>query len=468
MKFIVSSTGLFSHLQAISRVINSKNSLPILDCFLMELTDGTLFLTASDSETTLSTSLEVIENDGDGRFAVSSKTILEALKEIPEQPLTFEVNTNNLEITVQYQNGKYSLMGQNADEYPQAPALGANAVHVTIGAPVMLGGINRALFATADDELRPVMNGIYFDITTEDITFVASDGHKLVRNKTFVAHGDEKAAFILPKKPATLLKNLLPKEQGDVQIDFDDRNAIFTLENYRMVCRLIEGRYPNYNSVIPQDNPHKVTIDRQMLISALRRVSVFSSQASSLIKLRLSENQIQISAQDIDFSTSAEQGDVQIDFDDRNAIFTLENYRMVCRLIEGRYPNYNSVIPQDNPHKVTIDRQMLISALRRVSVFSSQASSLIKLRLSENQIQISAQDIDFSTSAEETLICQYAGNAMSIGFKSTFLIDILNNLTAQEVIVELADPSRAGVIVPAEQEEKEDVLMLLMPMMLND
>lgn len=374
MKFIVSSTGLFSHLQAISRVINSKNSLPILDCFLMELTDGTLSLTASDSETTLSTSLEVNESDGDGRFAVSSKTILEALKEIPEQPLTFLVNTENLEITVQYQNGKYSLMGQNADEYPQAPALGANAVHVTMGAPVMLAGINRSLFATADDELRPVMNGIYFDITTEDITFVASDGHKLVRNKTLVAHGDEKAAFILPKKPATLLKNLLPKEQGDVQIDFDDRNATFTLENYSMICRLIEGRYPNYNSVIPQDNPHKATIDRMMLISALRRVSVFSSQASSLIKLRLSEN----------------------------------------------------------------------------------------------QIQISAQDIDFSTSAEETLTCQYTGSPMSIGFKSTFLIDILNNISAQEILFELADPSRAGVIVPVEQEEKEDLLMLLMPMMLND
>ena len=374
MKFIVSSTGLFSHLQAISRVINSKNSLPILDCFLMELTDGTLSLTASDSETTLSTSLEVNESDGDGRFAVSSKTILEALKEIPEQPLTFLVNTENLEITVQYQNGKYSLMGQNADEYPQAPALGANAVHVTMGAPVMLAGINRSLFATADDELRPVMNGIYFDITTEDITFVASDGHKLVRNKTFVAHGDEKAAFILPKKPATLLKNLLPKEQGDVQIDFDDRNATFTLENYSMICRLIEGRYPNYNSVIPQDNPHKATIDLMMLISALRRVSVFSSQASSLIKLRLSEN----------------------------------------------------------------------------------------------QIQISAQDIDFSTSAEETLTCQYTGSPMSIGFKSTFLIDILNNISAQEILFELADPSRAGVIVPVEQEEKEDLLMLLMPMMLND
>ena len=374
MKFIVSSTGLFSHLQAISRVINSKNSLPILDCFLLELTDGTLSITASDSETTLVTSIEVVESDGDGQFAVSSKTFLDALKEIPEQPLTFVVNPENYEILVQYQNGKYSLMGQNADEYPQTPRLGDNAVNVTMEAPVMLNGINRALFATADDELRPVMNGIYFDITTEDITFVASDGHKLVRNKTYKARGNEKAAFILPKKPASLLKNLLPKEQGDVQIGFDDRNAIFTLENYSMTCRLIEGRYPNYNSVIPQNNPHKATIDRAAFMSALKRVSVFSSAASSLIKLHL-------------------------DF---------------------------------------------------------------------NRIQISGQDIDFSTSAEETLMCQYEGNPMSIGFKSTFLIDILNNISSQEVIMELADPSRAGVILPVDQEDEEDLLMLLMPMMLND
>ena len=374
MKFIVSSTGLFSHLQAISRVINSKNSLPILDCFLLELTDGTLSITASDSETTLVTSIEVVESDGDGQFAVSSKTILDALKEIPEQPLTFVVNPENYEILVQYQNGKYSLMGQNADEYPQTPRLGDNAVNVTMEAPVMLNGINRALFATADDELRPVMNGIYFDITTEDITFVASDGHKLVRNKTYKARGNEKAAFILPKKPASLLKNLLPKEQGDVQIGFDDRNAIFTLENYSMTCRLIEGRYPNYNSVIPQNNRHKATIDRAAFMSALKRVSVFSSAASSLIKLHL-------------------------DF---------------------------------------------------------------------NRIQISGQDIDFSTSAEETLMCQYEGNPMSIGFKSTFLIDILNNISSQEVIMELADPSRAGVILPVDQEDEEDLLMLLMPMMLND
>jgi DNA polymerase III subunit beta len=375
MKFIVSSTGLFSHLQAISRVINSKNTLPILDCFLVELNDGTLSLTASDNETTLSTSIEVNEYDKDGRFAISSKTILDALKEIPEQPLTFDVNLETLEIMVQYQNGKYNLVGQNADEYPQAPALGDSATELSISASLLLSGINRAIFATADDELRPVMNGIYFDITPESITFVASDGHKLVKSMTFEAKGSDKAAFILPKKPANILKNLLPKESEDVRVSFDDRNAIFTMEKYYMVCRLIEGRYPNYNSVIPQGNPHRATIDRQMMISALRRVSVFSSQSSSLIKLRFSEN----------------------------------------------------------------------------------------------LVQVSAQDIDFSTSAEEALICQYTGANMNIGFKSTFLIDILSNMASQDVIFELADPSRAGVIVPAEQEkEKEDVLMLLMPMMLND
>ena len=374
MKFIVSSTGLFNHLQAIGRVINSKNTLPILDCFLFELNDGTLSLTASDNETTMSTSIEVAENDGNCRFAINAKTIQDALKEIPEQPLTFDFNPDTLEILVQYMNGRYSVVAQNADEYPIPVTLGESAVHVEMEASTLLNGINRALFATADDELRPVMNGIYFDITTDDLTMVASDGHKLVRNKNYATKGNEKAAFILPKKPATLLKNLLGKEQGSVSIDFDDRNATFTMPNYRMVCRLIEGRYPNYNSVIPQNNPHKVTIDRAILLSALKRVSVFSSQASSLIKLRLQDN----------------------------------------------------------------------------------------------QLVLSGQDIDFSTSAEETINCSYSGSPMSIGFKATFLIDILNNITGQDVIIELADPSRAGVLVPAEQEENENLLMLLMPMMLND
>ena len=374
MRFLVSSTTLFSHLQAISRVINSKNSLPILDCILIELNDGTITMTASDSETTLSTSIEVSEYEGEGKFAISSKTILEALKENPEQPLNFNINTDTMEITVKYPNGKYSMMAQNGDEYPLPKQMGSEVVNLTMAADVMLTGINRCIFATADDELRPVMNGIYFDISQQDVTLVSSDGHKLVRNKSFSSTGNEKAAFILPKKPSNILKNILPKEQGDIQICFDDKNAMFTMENYQMTCRLIEGRYPNYNSVIPQNNPHKAIVDR--------------------------------------------------------AIF--------------------------------------ISALKRVSVFSSQASSLIKLSLKENSMTISAQDIDFSTSAEETLTCQYDGKDMSIGFKSSFLIDILNNISSQNVIIELADPSRAGLIVPEEQEENEDLLMLLMPMMLND
>ena len=374
MRFIVSSTTLSTHLQGISRVINSKNALPILDCFLFELRDGMLTVTVSDSETTMTTTLEVVESNADGRFAITARTLLDALKEIPEQPLTFDIDLQSLEMTVLYQNGQYSLVGQNANEFPTPVTLGENAVRMDIDAQVLLNGINRAIFATADDELRPVMNGIYFDITTESLTMVASDGHKLVRSKTMSAHGNERAAFILPKKPAVLIKNLLPKEEGLVSIEFDERNAVFTLDNYRMVCRLIEGRYPNYNSVIPANNPNKITIDRLQLLGALRRVSIFSSQASSLVKL--------------------------------------------C--------------------------------------------------MSADSMALTAQDIDSSTSAKETLTCQYAGTPMEIGFKSSFLIDILNNIPSDDVLIELADPSRAGVITPVEQEEDEDLLMLLMPMMLND
>jgi DNA polymerase-3 subunit beta len=296
------------------------------------------------------------------------------MKEIPEQPLAFYVNSSNLEITVQYQNGEYHFMGQSADDYPLVSSFNSDDHVLRVSAQPLLAGVSRALFATADDTLRPVMNGVLFDMTENDLTLVASDGHKLACDTLMGVQSTQMGRFILPKKPATLLKNLLSKEQGNVNIDFDDRNATFTLPNYRMVCRLIEGRYPNYNSVIPQNNPHKVTIDRVILLSALKRVSVFSSQASSLIKLRLQEN----------------------------------------------------------------------------------------------QLVLSGQDIDFSTSAEESINCSYNGSPMSIGFKATFLIDILNNLSGQDVVIELADPSRAGVLVPAEQEENEDLLMLLMPMMLND
>ena len=374
MKFVVSSSTLYSRLQGISRVINSKSTLPILDCFLFSIEGNTLSITASDNETTLDTLMEVVTSEGDFQFAIPSKTLLDAIKELPEQPVTFEVNPQTMEVTIQYMNGKYAMIGQSADEYPMAALIGENSVNFSIEADTLLGGINRTIFATADDELRPVMNGIYFDIFTDNVTLVASDGHKLVRYKLHDAKGEEKAAFILPKKPAALLKNLLSKEAGEIKISFDDRNATFEMSTHRMICRLIEGRYPNYNSVIPQNNPFKVTIDRAAMLSALRRVSVFSSQSSSLIKLRMGNN----------------------------------------------------------------------------------------------ELIISAQDIDFSTSAEEKLACAYEGTAMSIGFKATFLMDILSNINGQDVVLEVSDPSRAGVIVPSEQTENEELLMLLMPMMLND
>ena len=374
MKFIVSSTDLSGHLQAVSRVINSKNTLAILDSFLFELRDGILNITGSDGETTMTTQVEVAESEDEGKVAITAKTLLDALREGADQPLTFEVNKDTLEVTVSYMNGHYSLMGQNADVYPLPMALGEDPTNVVLPSEVLLKAISCTLFATADDELRPVMNGIYFDITEQDITFVASDGHKLVRYRTGKAHGDNQAAFILPKKPAGLLKNLLAKEEEDVIVSFNSRNAVIRV------------------------------------------------------------------------------GD----------------YRLICRLIEGKYPNYNSVIPMSNPYVLTIDRQALSSAIRRVSIFSSQASSLIKLSLTESNLTLSAQDIDFSTSAQETVGCQYVGNEMSIGFKATFLLDIFNNIDSNEISFELADPSRAGVVMPVEQEENEHVLMLLMPMMLND
>lgn len=374
MRFVVSSTALLSHLQAISKVINSKNTLPILDCFLLEIEGSVLTLTAADSETRLVTSIEVNEAEGSGKFAVNAKNLLDPLKELPEQPLTFEINDDNLETFIFFHNGKYNFIGQNGDDYPQPKELKDTSISLSITPQVLLNGINRTLFASADDELRPVMNGIYFDITPDDLTFVASDGHKLVRCKTLAVKGEERASFILPKKPANLLKTILPKEGETVEIKFDENNAHIKMSSYTMTCRFIEGRYPNYNSVIPQDNPNKVALDRLSFLNALKRVSVFSNQASNLIKLHLTD-----------------QG-----------------------------------------------------------------------------IIVSAQDIDFSTAAEETIPCEYVGTEMNIGFKSSFLIEILNNMSASDISLELSDPSRAGLILPIENEEEEDLLMLLMPMMLND
>ncbi|MFT4071101.1 MAG: DNA polymerase III subunit beta [Dysgonamonadaceae bacterium] len=374
MKFVVSSAALYSHLQAISKVINSKNTLPILDCFLLDLDGNTLTLTAADSETRLVTSLEVSDVEGVGRLAISNRNLLDPLKELPDQPLTFQINDDNLEVFILFHNGKYNFVGQKADDYPQPKPLNPEAITLTIAPQILLSGITRTLFATADDELRPVMNGIYFDITPEDITFVASDGHKLVRLKNTSVKGASRSSFILPKKPANLLKSILAKESANVVIRFDENNAYFTLGNYIMTCRFIEGRYPNYSSVIPGNNPNKAVMDRLSILNALKRVSVFSNMASSLVKLQL------------------------------------------------------------NP----------------------------------SSVKVFAQDLDFSTAAEESVNCQYDGTPMNIGFKSSFLIDILNNISSDNISMELSDPSRAGLIFPVENEENEDILMLLMPMMLNE
>ncbi|MEI7676581.1 MAG: DNA polymerase III subunit beta [Bacteroidales bacterium] len=374
MKFVVSSTDLLAHLQTIGRVINSKNTIPILDSFLFSLKDNQLTLTASDGDTTLITSMQVADSEGDGVFAIAAKTLLEPIRELPEQPLVFDIDDSTLEILIHYQNGKYNFIGQQGDDYPQSHTIREESVSFSLDVSALLNGINRTIFATADDELRPVMNGIYFDINEEDITFVSSDSHKLVRFQNKTVKVGTKAAFILPKKPATMLKNILPKEQGSVEVAFDDRIANFTFANYKIICRLIEGRFPNYNSVIPQNNPFRITVDRLQFMSALRRVSHFSNQGSNLIKLQVADN----------------------------------------------------------------------------------------------KIVITAQDIDFSTSAEETVSCQYSDMGIKIGFKSSFLVDILNNINSTEVVLELADPSRAGIVLPVDQDENEELLMLLMPMMLND
>jgi len=375
MKFVVSSTELLGHLQAIGRVISSKNTLPILDNFLFNISGNDLEITASDLESTLITRMHLDNISGSGMIAIPARILLDTLREFSEQPLTFDINTDTMAIVINSENGQFSIVGQNGIDFPVLPVIKQEKrFGFNIPAEVLLAGISRTLFATADDELRPVMGGILVEASTANLTFVASDAHKLVRYQRSDARADDNASFILPKKPASLLKNILPRESGVVSVEFDDRNAFFNLSDYKVVCRLVEGNYPNYNSVIPKNNPRRVRIDR------------------------------------------------------------VEFYNI----------------------------------LRRVSVFSNQASNLVKLQFTPNQITVSAQDVDFSISAYERHKCLYEGDDMEIGFKSVFLIEILSNIASQDVVIELADPTRAGLFLPSETaNEDEDLLMLLMPMMIN-
>ena len=276
MKFVVSSSELLGHLQAISRVISSKNTLPILDNFLFNLSGNDLEITASDLESTLITSMKLENTDGDGTIALPARILLDTLKEFSVQPLTFDINMDTMAVEISSENGKFNVVGQNGIDFPALPSIKKDKKFVfLINADVLLAGITKTIFATADDELRPVMGGIFVEASTDKITFVASDAHKLVRYQRMDAHADDNSSFILPKKPASLLKNILPREVGPVTVEFYDKNAFFNLSDYKVVCRLVEGNYPNYNSVIPKNNPRKITIDRVEFYNTLKRVSVF-------------------------------------------------------------------------------------------------------------------------------------------------------------------------------------------------
>ena len=373
MKFTVSSSALQSLLATTGKVISNKSSLPILEYFLMDLKDGELRVTTSDLETTLVGSIKVENVENEGTIAAPAKLMLDSLKEFPEMPLVIDVNDTTWEIKITWSSGHLSIPGASAVSYPAIQSLGAESKNITLDVDMLVGGINKTIFATADDELRPVMNGVYFDFTPESLTFVATDAHKLVK---YAAENtsDFTAAFILPKKPANLLKALLMKEEDAVEVTFDAKNVAFQLKNYKLVCRLIEGNYPNYNAVIPAANPNKVLVDRVELLNGIKRVAVCS-----------------------------------------------------------------------NP-----------------------TTNLIRMDIANNKVNLTAQDIDFSVSANETISCSYDGTPVTIGFKSTFLVEILSNIETPTVVVELADSTRAGVFKPVyDDKQSSESLMLLMPMMIN-
>ncbi len=373
MKFSVSSSALLSLLATTGKVISNKNTLPILDYFLMELSGSELKVTTSDLETTLVGSIAVESVESEGTIAAPAKLMLDSLKEFPEMPLTIEVNEKNWEIKISWKSGSLSIPGASAVSYPAVPQLSAEKKEMKMDVDTLVAGINKTIFATADDELRPVMNGIFISLTPGTLTFVGTDAHKLVKYESEMEN-EVNSSFILPKKPANLLKSVLLKEDDAIEVAFDSKNAQFKLKSHTLVCRLIEGNYPNYNAVIPENNPNKVLVDR----------------------------------------------------------------------IE------------------------LLNGIKRVAVCSNPTTNLIRMDIEANKIALTAQDIDFSVSANETISCSYDGQMISIGFKSTFLVEILSNMETPTVQVELADSTRAGVFKPVyDDKQASETLMLIMPMMIN-
>lgn len=374
MKFVISSSVLSSRLMTIGRVIVQKNTIPILDCFCFDIQGTTLTITASDNDTTLTAKAELNECDSDVRFAVNAKTLQDAIKEIPDQPLECYLNTESYELTVEYQNGQYKLMGQCAEEYPTPAISDETRLEFDLECQKLVPSITRCMIAAANDTLRPQLNTICFDIHSQEVSLVSSNGNQLALTKLAMPELNAEGSYLLGTRPASLLKGMLAKAEGNVHFSIGQRTAIVHTEEYSLTSRLVEGRFPNYRSVIPQDNPNIVTVNRLALVSALRRVLVFANAQAVLVKFRLGPN----------------------------------------------------------------------------------------------TMNISSQDIDFGKSAEENMLCDYMGTPMRIAFKGSVLLDLINNIEGDDITLKLSDPSRAGLIVPAKQKEGEEVLMLIMPSVFND
>lgn len=374
MKFIISSTALLRSLQKISGVLSTSNTLPILEDFLFELKEGKLKITASDLETTISVELEVDKFENEGIVAIPAKMLLDIMKTFPEIPVTISVNMENQGVEIFAGEGKYKLIGHKSDEFPQIPVLD-NTTKIDISGAQLVDAFNKTLFATGNDELRPVMSGVLCELSPENITFVATDAHKLVRYRRHDLKSDKSASFILPKKPLNHLKNIIP----------DDNDA-----------------------------------------------------------------------------------EVKLEYNESNAVIVFDNITLICRLIEGKYPNYEAVIPQQNPFKLSVARKSLLNALKRVSIFGSKSTHQVRFKVSGKELVLSAEDIDYSSEARERLTCSYEGEDIEIGFNSKFMLDMLATLDNENIIIEMSAPNRAGILLPDDKDEDaEDILMLIMPVMLS-
>ena len=372
MKFIVSSSYLLKQLQVLGGIINANNTLPILDNFLFNLDNKSLVVSASDLETTISSKLEV-ESSETGSVCIPARLLLETLKTFPEQPLTFTVEENNT-VEISSNHGKYALAYASGDEFPSAIEL-KEPSSTEIQGDILATAISKTIFASGNDDLRPVMSGVFFQFSTESLTFVATDAHKLVKYTRADVQASHIAEFIMPKKPLNLLKSILAGSEEQVTIEYNESNAKFTFDNTEMICRLIDGKYPNYEAVIPKENPNKLSIERDQFLNSVRRVSIFSNKTT---------------------------------------------------------------------HQ-------------------------IRLKIAGAELNISAEDIDYSNKAEERLTCDYQGDDMQIGFNSRFLTEMLNHLTSNEVSLEMSLPNRAGILTPVDGlDEGENVIMLVMPVMLNN